>query len=166
MKTTFIGGVKSGKSRLAETYILKHSTEKPHYLATTECLDDEMLVRIQQHQQRRAEQFITIEEPLALYQVVKNSQRPILIECLTMWLNNMLYHGFSESVILAELTHTLQLSVDMVFVHNETGLGVIADNPLSRQFVDISGKAGQLLGQYCDNVYFCSAGLLLPLKQS
>lgn len=125
-----------------------------------------MQQRIAQHQQRRATQFITIEEPQALYQTVKNCDKPVLIECLTMWLNNQLYHGVTEAEILDELKHTLTLPQTTVWVHNETGLGVIADNPLARQFVDISGKAGQLLGQYCDNVYFCSAGLLLPLKQT
>jgi adenosylcobinamide kinase/adenosylcobinamide-phosphate guanylyltransferase len=164
MHTAFIGGVKSGKSRLAESYILQKVTQKPIYLATTECLDAEMQARVAQHQQRRGQQFETLEEPLALYKTLKQQQHPVLVECLTMWLNNMLYHGQTEAAILAELAASLQLSPDIVWVHNETGLGVIADNPLARQFVDLSGKAGQLLGKHCTEVYFCSAGLLLPLK--
>lgn len=58
----------------------------------------------------------------------------------------------------------MQLPCDMVLVHNEAGLGVIADNPLARQFVDLSGKAARLMGQHCERVFFCSAGLKLQMK--
>ncbi|GAB6140376.1 bifunctional adenosylcobinamide kinase/adenosylcobinamide-phosphate guanylyltransferase [Methylosoma difficile] len=165
MKTLFIGGVKSGKSRLAEAYILQHyPNQKPIYLATTEWLDDEMRQRIAIHQARRQEQFITVEEPVNLLAAIQNADCPVLIECVTMWLNNQLYHGKTEAEILAELEAVLQWSGDVVLVHNEVGFGIIPDNALARQFVDLSGKAAQLMGQYCDRVYFCSAGLMLAMK--
>ncbi|MFZ2450807.1 MAG: bifunctional adenosylcobinamide kinase/adenosylcobinamide-phosphate guanylyltransferase [Methylovulum miyakonense] len=165
MKTLFIGGVKSGKSRLAEAYILERSVGvKPFYLATTELLDAEMRQRIAVHQERRHTAFITLEEPLNLLETLQTCQRPVLVECVTMWLNNRLYHGFSEAAILQELEAALQLPGDFVFVHNEVGLGIIPDNPLARQFADLSGKAAQLMGRYCDKVFFCSAGLMLAMK--
>ena len=165
MKTLFIGGVKSGKSRLAETYILEQAgTNKPYYLATTEFFDDEMQARIDVHQQRRQDLFITLEEPVKLFEALKKHQSPVLIECVSMWLNNLLYHQIPEADILQELEAVMQLPCDMVLVHNEVGLGVIADNRLARQFVDLSGKAAQIMGRYCDEVFFCSAGLKIRMK--
>lgn len=165
MKTLFIGGIKSGKSRLAEAYILEQAAiGKPYYLATTEFFDDEMRARIHIHQQRRQDLFITIEEPVKLLEALQKCREPVLVECMSMWLNNQLYHQVPEADILQELEAVLQLSCDMVLVHNEVGLSVIADNRLARQFVDLSGKAAQLMGQYCDRVFFCSAGLKIQMK--
>jgi adenosylcobinamide kinase/adenosylcobinamide-phosphate guanylyltransferase len=165
MKTLFIGGIKSGKSRLAEAYILENEiTAKPYYLATNEFFDEEMQARIQIHQQRRQDLFITIEEPVKLFEILEKCQAPVLVECVSMWLNNQLYHQIAVAEILQELEAVLQLSCDMVLVHNEVGLSVISDNLLARQFVDLSGKAAQLMGRYCDEVFFCSAGLKIKMK--
>lgn len=165
MKMLFIGGVKSGKSRLAETAILQFSNGiKPYYLATNDCFDDEMKARVFAHQQQRQNAFETLEEPLKLAETLQNLKRPVLIECVTMWLNNRLYYGFSESEILTELETIMNLPQDMFFVHNEIGFGVIPENKLARQFVDLSGRAGQSIAQHCDQVYFCSAGLALKMK--
>ncbi len=165
MKVVFLGGVKSGKSRLAEERVQKMAgAQKPYYLATTDCLDEEMQLRIAEHQKRRAEKFETIEEPLDLLAAVKRCDRPVLIECVTMWLNNMLFHNKDGTEILTILEETLKQPKEMVLVHNEVGLGIIPDNPLARQFVDLSGRAGQLLGHYCDEVYFCAAGLFIRMK--
>lgn len=165
MKTLFIGGIKSGKSRLAEAYILERSgRDKPYYLATTEFIDEEIQARINTHQQRRQDAFITIEAPVKLYAALEQCQSPVLVECVSMWLNNLLYHQIPEADILQELEAVLQRPCNLVLVHNEVGLSVIADNRLARRFVDLSGKAAQLMGQYCDEVYFCSAGLKMRMK--
>ena len=165
MKTLFIGGVKSGKSRLAEAYILEQAgIDRPYYLATTEFFDDEMRDRVRIHQLRRKNSFVTLEEPVKLFNALEKCQRPVLIECVSMWLNNLLYYQVPEADILKELEAVLQLPRNMVLVHNEVGLSVIPDNPLARQFVDLSGKAAQLMGQYCNEVFFCSAGLKLRMK--
>jgi adenosylcobinamide kinase / adenosylcobinamide-phosphate guanylyltransferase len=164
MKTLFIGGIKSGKSRLAENYILEKAIQKPYYLATTEFIDDEMRERIAAHQHRRQGRFITIEEPVKLLNTLENYPGIVLIECVSMWLNNMLYHRHTEEHILQELSKVMLLTSDMVFVQNEVGLGVIADNPLVRKYVDLSGKAAQLLGEQCEQVFFCCAGLKMRLK--
>ncbi|MEQ1531708.1 MAG: bifunctional adenosylcobinamide kinase/adenosylcobinamide-phosphate guanylyltransferase [Methylococcales bacterium] len=167
MKTLFIGGVKSGKSRLAEDHILANTKGlKPIYLATNECFDEEMQRRVSQHQMRRGTLFTTVEEPLQLLAALRQHSGPALVECITMWLNNCLYHQVVENKILAELEAVLQLPNTLVLVHNEVGFGIIPDNPLARQFADLSGKAAQLMGVYCEQVYFCSAGLKLSMKHN
>jgi len=165
MKTLFIGGIKSGKSRLAESHILSIAGDtKPYYLATTEFFDDEMQARIQVHKQQRQDAFITIEEPLNLLSAVQSCPGPVLIECISMWLNNQLYHQIPETDTLQELANVLTLPNDLVLVHNEVGLGIIPNNKLARQFADLSGRAAQLMGQHCERVFFCSAGLKLQMK--
>lgn len=165
MKMLFIGGVKSGKSYLAETAILKFSNGvKPYYLATNECFDDEMKTRVLTHQQQRQNAFETLEEPVKLLETLRLCERPVLVECVTMWLNNMLFHDFSEKIILDELEAVMLLPMDLVLVHNEVGFGIISDNILARKFVDLSGKAAQLMARHCEQVYFCSAGLALKMK--
>ncbi len=123
MKTLFIGGIKSGKSRLAESYILEHAKQKPYYLATTDFIDDEMRERIAHHQARRGDGFITVEEPLHLLTALQNRHAPVLIECISMWLNNKLYHQCDEGIIMQELADIMTLETDMVLVQNEVGLG-------------------------------------------
>ena len=165
MKILIIGGVKSGKSRHAEKRILEIAEgKKPIYLATTELLDPEMETRIAEHQKRRGEKFQTIEEPLHLAKALGNTDVPVLIECLTMWLNNALFHQLPESKIFAEIELLLLLENDIVFVLNEVGLGIIPDNPLSRKFVDLSGRIAQKLAECCDEIWGCTAGILVKLK--
>lgn len=165
MKMLFIGGIKSGKSRLAEAAILEFSSGvKPYYLATNECFDEEMQARVLTHKQQRQNAFETFEEPVKLLETLRNLERPVLVECVTMWLNNMLFHDFSEQEILDELETVMKLPIDLVLVHNEVGFGIIPDNALARKFVDLSGRAGQLMAQHCELVYFCSAGLALKMK--
>jgi len=165
MKTLFTGGVKSGKSRLAEAYILEQAGGgKPYYLATTEFIDDEMRKRIDAHRERRQDAFVTIEEPVKLLAALQQCPGPVLVECISMWLNNQLFHGVSIADIVAELEGVMQLPCSMVLVHNEVGLGIIPDNPLARQYVDLSGKAAQLIAAHCERVFFCSAGLKLQMK--
>lgn len=165
MKTLFTGGIKSGKSSLAEAYILEQAgSAKPYYLATTEFLDNEMQARIIIHKQRRQETFITLEEPVKLFDALARCPGPVLVECVSMWLNNQLHYEVPEGRILKELEAVMQLPCDIVLVHNEVGLGVIPDNPLARRFVDLSGKAAQLMAVHCQHVFFCCAGLKIPLK--
>ena len=93
MKILITGGVKSGKSRQAEMRMLKLALDqKPVYLATTEFLDPEMKKRITEHRQHRGEKFWTVEEPLNLTEALAETEAPVLIECMTMWLNLSLIH--------------------------------------------------------------------------
>ncbi len=162
MKALFIGGIKSGKSYHAEAFTLNLSSDVI-YLATSEPFDDEMRSRIQKHRLQRSAKFCTIEESLNLYEVLKNQNKPILIECMTLWINNMLHHNQEEDIFI-ELEKILSLKTDMVFVINDVGVGIIPENALARKFIDISGSVAQKIADECDNVYHCIAGLKQQIK--
>ena len=164
MKTLFIGGIKSGKSINAQNYIVKNSTTKPTYLATTEFIDKGMLKRINEHKENRGDTFSTTEEPLRIYEAIRTNKNPVLVECVSMWINNMLYHGFNYEDMKKELTKVLELDQTIVFILNDVGSGIIPDNALSREFVDISGKLSQLIASGCDEVYHTIAGISTRIK--
>lgn len=163
-KVLFIGGIKSGKSLNAEKYILKNAPSKPIYLATTQFIDDEMQKRIDTHKLNRSDKFKTIEEPLKLYNKVMECDSPVLIECVSMWINNMLYHGFNFKDMQSELKRVLELDKTVVFVLNDVGCGIIPKNALAREFIDISGKLSQIIAQECDEVYHTIAGISTRIK--
>ena len=164
MKALFIGGIKSGKSFLAEQYSVKNATTKPIYLATTEFIDSEMSERVKAHKQQRKENFITLEEPLKLNNIISQSDDLVLIECLSMWINNMLYHGFDFSDIKEEIQKVMQQEKDVVFVLNDVGSGIIPDNELARKYIDISGKISQIVAEDCDEVFHVIAGIGTKIK--
>ena len=165
MKILITGAVKSGKSTNAEKRILEISKGIiPIYLATCEIFDSEMLKRIEDHRQRRGKKFYTIEEALYLSKAIEDQKNPVLIECMTMWLNNVLHHEFSEKKIFAEIENLLALKNDLIFVLNEVGMGIIPANSLARRFSDLSGRISQKLGESCDEVNLCVAGILVKLK--
>ena len=165
MKVLFIGGIKSGKSLHAEKYIQKMTQEKPLYLATTEFIDDEMQDRIQKHQAQRGENFITVEEALELSTAIKAEKNgAVLVECLSIWINNMLYHEKSYEDMQAEINRVMLLERDVVFVINDVSCGVIPENPLARKFVDANGKIAQLVASECDAVYHVVAGISTRIK--
>ena len=163
MKALFIGGIKSGKSRHAESFALQQAKKRPYYLATTEFFDDEMKKRIQRHIKQRSKKFKTIEEALKLAKAVKMCDDVVLIEDISMWINNMLYHG-KEKKIQKELQKLFALRQDIVFVQNNVGESVIADNELVRQFCDINGVASQIIARECDVVYNVVAGIAQRIK--
>jgi adenosylcobinamide kinase/adenosylcobinamide-phosphate guanylyltransferase len=163
-KTLFIGGIKSGKSLNAEIYTLKNSVLKPIYLATNEFMDGEMLCRVDEHKLQRSQKFETIEEPLKLYETISKQKSAVLVECVSMWINNMLYHGFGFVEMKKELEAVLSLETTVVFVLNDVGCGIIPDNALAREFVDISGKLSQLIAAHCDEVYHTIAGISTRIK--
>ena len=163
MKILYLGGVKSGKSRLAEAKTLQHS-KSPVYLATTQLLDDEMKERIEVHKQSRSSAFTVVEEPEHIVDVVQNSKDRVLVECMSMWINNMLYYKHSKELILEEVKKLVALDREMVFVLNEVGTGIIGGSKLERDFVDISGITGQILAASCDEVYQVVAGIARQLK--
>ncbi len=166
LKVGFIGGVKSGKSVLAETRTLELSGHnKPYYLATAEIIDGEMAERVRIHKERRKDKFITIEEPLNIYDKLNECDNFALVEDLTVWMNNMLYHNRSKEDIYSEMRRILESeTIRSVFVINDVGSGIIPMNKLTREFVDISGVVSQMLGKYCDEYYLCSSGLKLNMK--
>lgn len=169
MKQLILGGARSGKSRHAETLAI--ATAKPRiYLATAQALDDEMQARIVHHQQSRSQaQWITHEEPIALASALhqlSTRDNIIVVDCLTLWLTNTLlaedrvFRREMENLLAAVTT----LPGDIIFVSNETGLGIVPADPLSRRFVDEAGRLHQAMAAMCDKVIFITAGLPLLMK--
>ena len=134
------------------------------YLATTEFIDEEMKERINQHKLQRSQNFLTKEEPLNLVEALEPIKGLVLIECVSMWVNNMLYHGFEYEDIQEHIEKLLALPLDIVFVQNDVGAGIIPDNQLAREYIDISGKISQLLGQHCNKVFHVIAGISTKIK--
>ena len=169
MKQLILGGVRSGKSRLAEQRA-RASTRQVIYVATAiDAGDAEMAARIRRHRTRRPREWITVEEPFALGRVLRANASPdrcLLVECLTLWLTNLLSarpERFDDEhrslcAAVAELNSTL------ILVSNETGLGVVPLGELSRRFLDASGELHQTLATLCDRVTLTVAGLPLELK--
>ncbi len=162
MKVLYIGGQKSGKSRLAEQKILEIATGKPTYIATYDnsYADTEMQERIKRHQRRRGMLFETVEERLYLDRVIEEGGS-YLIDCLSMWILNLLEAGIDHEAILERV---LQKEAKMVFVLNSVGSGIVPPNPLSRAYVDLSGMVGQQVAAACDEVYETVVGLERRLK--
>ncbi|MEA3369955.1 MAG: bifunctional adenosylcobinamide kinase/adenosylcobinamide-phosphate guanylyltransferase [Campylobacterota bacterium] len=164
MKALFIGGIKSGKSINAEKYAVQNADSKPIYLATNEFFDDEMRERVQRHQTQRSEKFETLEEPMELFKTIKQTKALVLVECVSMWINNMLYHKRSEESMIKEIESIVSLPNDVVFVINDVSCSVVSDNKLVRKFVDINGRISQLLASKCEEVYQTTAGISVKIK--
>lgn len=168
MRTLILGGVRSGKSRLAEQ-AARRSGLSVTYVATATPLDAEMRARISAHRARRPGHWRTVEEPLALaavLQVEAASDRVLLVECLTLWFSNLLHAGASRcEAECAALLETLpKLPGELLLVSNETGLGIIPGVELARQYCDLAGEMHQALAQHCDRVVLTVAGLPQFLK--
>ena len=164
MKSLFIGGIKSGKSKNAEEFTLMHAKTKPYYLATTEFIDAEMAQKIELHKKQREDRFITVEESLELSKAVAKCDDIIVIECISMWINNMLYHNKPHKEIYAEIETLLELENSIVFVLNDVGGGIIPDNKLAREFIDLSGIISQKIAAKCDKVFHTVAGISTKIK--
>lgn len=169
MKHLILGGARSGKSALGEK-IAADSGLQVTYVATAQALDGEMSERIAHHRTQRPAEWYCVEEPLALaatLRVQAAAGRCVLVDCLTLWLSNLLAHE-DESLFARErdaLLATLpQLQGEVMFVSNEVGQGVVPMGELSRRFVDEAGRLHQALAARCDRVTFVVAGLPMVLK--
>jgi adenosylcobinamide kinase/adenosylcobinamide-phosphate guanylyltransferase len=163
-----LGGARSGKTGFAEQLAMRAGSS-PVYLATAEALDGEMRERVRTHQQQRAGRFETIEEPLALSETLIRVSRDydvILVDCLTLWITNLLGAGADVAVAVEELVATLGEIQDsrIILVSNEVGLGIVPDNAMARSFRDLAGSTHQRLAEICEDVYFIVAGLPMVLK--
>lgn len=166
--TLILGGIRSGKSAQAERAAAA-SGAPVLYLATATAGDTEMAERIRRHRQRRPADWGLVEEPLALAAVLRDHapQAPcLLIDCMSLWLSNLLHAG--ESILQRELEDFLPALASypgpVVIVSNEVGLGTIAMDPLTRRFVDRLGWLNQDLAQQCQRVLLVAAGLPVTLK--
>lgn len=169
MLELYLGGARSGKSRLAEERA-RASGRETIYIATATADDEEMVERIAHHRARRGEDWITVEEPDHLAGVVARYHgegRCLLIDCLTLWLSNWLIKDNEESWLEARqslLTALERASGHIIMVSNEVGQGVVPANRLARLFVDEAGRLHQELAARCDRVVFVTAGIPQLLK--
>lgn len=171
-----LGGARSGKSRYAEAQVSQLARGKAkHYIATATAFDDEMEKRIAHHQQQRGDSWIEHECPTELAEQLSQFEQGevVLVDCLTLWLNNVIYNQgktLNEEQIQQRVTQLQQAvsecKADVVFVSNEVGLGVVPLGEVSRLFVDHAGWMNQALAQVADRVTLIAAGLPLVLKQS
>jgi adenosylcobinamide kinase / adenosylcobinamide-phosphate guanylyltransferase len=160
------GGARSGKSRRAEARA-RAAAGPPVYIATAEALDEEMAERIARHRARRGSEWIEREAPLdlvpALIETDGGGAR--LIDCLTLWLSNLLHAERDWAKSLTQLADSLSRQRSpVIMVTNEVGLGVVPDNALARAYRDAAGVMNQTMAEVADEVEFVVAGLPMKLK--
>lgn len=169
MRTLILGGARSGKSALAERLATDGGREVV-YVATAQAHDDEMHDRIAHHRERRPAHWRSVEEPLALADVLRRHAREdrcLLVDCLTLWLSNLLIDpepARFERERAAVLDLLPGLPGDVLLVSNEVGFGIVPMGALSRRFVDEAGRLHQAIATQCERVLFVTAGLPIALK--
>ena len=165
--TLVLGGARSGKSRFAET-LVADAAEAGTYIATAEPGDAEMAARIAEHRSRRGPFWRTVEAPLDLAPAIlahAGSGRPVLGDCLTLWLSNVLLAGRVVEHESETLCAALRDAAGpVVLVANEVGLGLVPETALGRAFRDAAGRLNQAVAAQADRVVFVAAGLPLILK--
>jgi adenosylcobinamide kinase/adenosylcobinamide-phosphate guanylyltransferase len=164
--TLVLGGARSGKSRHAEALV--EALPGPWiYVATAEAYDDEMRARIADHRARRGVGWRTLDAPLALSEAIRGAPAgtPVLVDCLTLWLTNIMLAErdiAAERAALVEVCRKAQRP--LVLVSNEVGLGIVPENALARRFRDETGRLHQELAAIADHVVLMVAGLPLQVK--
>jgi adenosylcobinamide kinase/adenosylcobinamide-phosphate guanylyltransferase len=166
--TLVLGGARSGKSAHAER-LIEAAAGGGIYLATAEAGDDEMARRIRTHRARRGPSWTTVEEPLELAAALARhaaAGRPVLVDCLTLWLSNLMAAGRDVARERGELVAALAaVPGPVVLVSNEVGLGLVPETPLGRAFRDEAGRLNQAVAAVAERVIFVAAGIPLALKE-
>jgi len=164
------GGCRSGKSRYALDYANRHFSKKL-FLATSEALDQEMAQRIENHKRVRGPEWQTVEEPVEIANKIKEhggDGKVILIDCLTLWLYNLLMRWDDDSRVIDETDKLInvikQNPASFILVTNEVGLGIVPADPLSRRYRDLLGTMNQRIAAALDTVIFMVSGIPLFLK--
>lgn len=164
--TLVLGGARAGKSAFAEG--LAQAWKRRVYVATAVATDDEMAARIASHQARRGSDWRTVEEPVELAAAVRRESAPgtgLLVECLTVWLGNLMHHGHDVDAARETLLEALAAAAGpVVLVANEVGLGIVPDNAMARAFRDHAGRLNQAVARVASRVYFVAAGIPMTLK--
>ena len=163
--TLVLGGARSGKSRHAERLIAAHPAPWT-YIATGQGFDDEMRERIAEHKQRRGQDWRTVEAPLDLAGALAQAAgSPVLIDCLTLWLTNLMLGGRKiPPAISAFETALARRTSPTILVSNEVGMGIVPETPLGRQFRDEAGRLNQRIAARAGRVLFMVAGLPVTVK--
>jgi adenosylcobinamide kinase/adenosylcobinamide-phosphate guanylyltransferase len=160
------GGARSGKSTRAESRACAFAG-RPVYIATAEALDAEMHERIATHRARRGDAWLERESSLELVAALAETDGggARLVDCLTLWLSNLLHAGRDWSTEASRLAHALgHQQSPVVLVTNEVGLGIVPDNALARQFRDAAGLMNQTIARVADEVEFVVAGFPMRVK--
>ncbi len=172
MLTLVLGGARSGKSRFAEQ-CASDSGKPVVYIATATVTDKEMQSRIERHQSHRCIDWLTIEEPIYLADVIQSFSENhfLLIDCLTLWLSNIMFNSkgdFQKSIFEQQITALIKVlestNHEITLVSNEIGLGVVSVDKNTRRFVDEVGLLHQQISQSADRVVLMTAGLPQILK--
>jgi adenosylcobinamide kinase/adenosylcobinamide-phosphate guanylyltransferase len=164
--TLVLGGARSGKSRYAEALVMA-SPPPWIYVATAEAFDDEMTARIAEHRRRRDGQWQTVEAPLDLAAAIAGTPAAaaMLVDCLTLWLNNMMFNDRDIDAEIAQLETALAgREAPSALVSNEVGSGIVPDNAKARRFRDLQGRLNQRIAARADRVVLMVAGLPMVLK--
>lgn len=162
-----LGGARSGKSSFSER-LVEASGLNMHYVATGRAWDDEMRERIDHHRARRGEGWTTHEEPLDLVSLltrIDDENRVVLVDCLTLWVTNLMMEGRDLAAEFAALAAFLpEARARLILVSNEVGLGIVPENRMARDFRDHAGRLHQIVAEKSAEVYFVAAGLPLKMK--
>ncbi|MCX8085133.1 MAG: bifunctional adenosylcobinamide kinase/adenosylcobinamide-phosphate guanylyltransferase [Calditerrivibrio sp.] len=166
MVTLITGGIKSGKSSFALS--LGEGYKNRLFIATAEPFDDDMKKKIDLHKMERGDGWTTIEEPLNLTNALKDSEHYdfIIIDCLTMWVNNILYHKVDIDIYINDFLKYLKrgLNSELVLVTNEVGLGIIPIDSVVREYVNLLGQVNQKLAHLSERVILMVSGLPFYIK--
>jgi adenosylcobinamide kinase / adenosylcobinamide-phosphate guanylyltransferase len=169
-KIVFVTGpVRSGKSSFA-VELAKKTKQKVVFIATCRPLDEEMKARVSKHRETRPKEWETREEELNIASVLKSAgpSKTVIIDCITLWVSNLLMRGFEENKLKEEiiaLVSTLRkIKSSVIIVSNEVGWGIVPDNGISRAFRDIIGLAHQEICAASDEAYLMVCGIPVKLK--
>lgn len=165
-----VGGARSGKSSHALSLASAHKALEKVFIATAQAFDAEMSVRIETHRFERGDGWKTIEEPLEVARTVEGlgAGKVIVIDCLTLWLSNLIHSEKDDAKIEEEIAALASAFRDapsvVIGVSNEVGLGLVPENALARRFRDLSGLMNQAMASNADEAWFIASGLPLRLK--
>lgn len=164
------GGARSGKSGYS-IELARAQKRKVVYIATAEARDSEMEKRIRSHKRNRDKDWITIEEPIDVLGVLRKlptKKRIILLDCLTLFISNLVLKGLTDEAVCVEIKAVLkalkQKSETAIIVTNEVGSGIVSDNKLARRFRDLQGRINQIAGAGADSVYLLVCGIPVKIK--
>ena len=165
LRTLVLGGARSGKSRYAES-LIKGFSPPWAYVATAEAGDDEMAARIKAHRARRGAEWRTVEAPCDLAAALAACGRmPVLVDCLTLWLTNLMLGEHAIPTATDRLTAALATrTAPTVLVASEVGLGIVPENALARRFRDAAGRLHQRIAGDADGVVLMVAGIPMRVK--